>query len=79
MQGPFFVGSEVIMNKNSILTMSYLTNEQILKLLQDAQAFSCSQKDWQLSKPRLVANLFLSQALELIIPLPAPNIKSAAK
>lgn len=54
----FFCEMEDAMNKNSILTMSQLSNEEIMKLLQDAQAFSCSQADWQLSKPRLVANLF---------------------
>ncbi len=56
--GTFFCEMEETMNKNSILTMSQLSNEEIMKLLQDAEAFSCSQKDWQLSRPRLVANLF---------------------
>jgi len=46
------------MNSKSILTMNQLSVDEIMGILDDAMAFSCSQKDWQLSKPRLVANLF---------------------
>lgn len=46
------------MNQNSILTMNQLSVEEIMSILDDAMAFSSSFKDWQLSKPRLVANLF---------------------
>lgn len=46
------------MNQNSILTMNYLSINEIMSILDDAMSFSCSHKDWQLSKPRLVANLF---------------------
>lgn len=46
------------MNSKSILTMNQLSVDEIMGILKDAMAFSCSQKDWQLSKPRLVANLF---------------------
>lgn len=46
------------MNKNSILTMNYLSVDEIMSILNDAMSFSCSHKDWQLSKPRLIANLF---------------------
>lgn len=46
------------MNQNSILTMNYLSVDEIMSILDDAMSFSCSHKDWQLSKPRLVANLF---------------------
>ena len=46
------------MNSKSILTMNPLSVDEIMGILDDAMAFSCSQKDWQLSKPRLVANLF---------------------
>lgn len=46
------------MNKNSILTMNYLSVDEIMSILDDAMSFSCSHKDWQLSKPRLIANLF---------------------
>ena len=46
------------MNQKSILTMNQLSVDEIMSILNDAMAFSCSHKDWQLSKPRLVANLF---------------------
>ncbi len=46
------------MNKNSILTMNQLSVDEIMSLLDDAMRFSCSHKDWQLSRPRLIANLF---------------------
>lgn len=46
------------MNQNSILTMNYLSVDEIMSILNDAMSFSCSHKDWQLSKPRLIANLF---------------------
>ena len=46
------------MNQKSILTMNQLSVDEIMGILDDANAFSCSQKDWQLSKPRLIANLF---------------------
>lgn len=46
------------MNSKSILTMNQLSVDEIMGILNDAMAFSCSQKDWQLTKPRLVANLF---------------------
>lgn len=46
------------MNQKSILTMNQLSVDEIMSILNDALAFSCSQKDWQLSKSRLVANLF---------------------
>lgn len=46
------------MNSKSILTMNQLSVDEIMGILDDAMAFSCSQKDWQLSRPRLVANLF---------------------
>ncbi len=46
------------MNPNNILTMNDLSVNEIMDILHDAMAFSCSYKDWQLSKPRLIANLF---------------------
>lgn len=46
------------MNSKSILTMSQLSVDEIMCILNDAMSFSSSQKDWQLSKPRLIANLF---------------------
>lgn len=46
------------MNSNNILTMNDLSVNDIMKILHDAMLFSNSQKDWQLSKSRLVANLF---------------------
>ncbi len=46
------------MNQRSILTMNQLSVDEIMSILNDAMAFSCSRKDWQLSKSRLVANLF---------------------
>lgn len=49
---------EVYMNKHSLLKICDLTKEEIFHILQDANAFSCLQKDWQLPKRALVANLF---------------------
>lgn len=46
------------MNKRSILSMNALSIDEIMSILHDADEFSCSRKDWQLSRPRLVANLF---------------------
>lgn len=46
------------MNQKSVLTMNQLSVDEIMGILNDAMEFSCSQKDWQLSKPRLIANLF---------------------
>ncbi|MEG0737331.1 MAG: aspartate carbamoyltransferase catalytic subunit, partial [Longicatena sp.] len=46
------------MNKDSLLKICDLTKEEIFHILHDANAFSCSHKDWQLPKRALVANLF---------------------
>lgn len=46
------------MNKNSLLRICDLTCEEIYEILHDAQAFSCSQSDWQFPRRTLVANLF---------------------
>lgn len=46
------------MNKNSLLKINDLTKEEIFHILQDANGFSCSYKDWQLPQRRLIANLF---------------------
>ncbi|HAH93521.1 MAG TPA: aspartate carbamoyltransferase [Dielma fastidiosa] len=46
------------MNKNSLLTMSSLSEEEIIAILADALKFSKEYRDWQFSKPKLVANLF---------------------
>lgn len=46
------------MNKNSLLRICDLTCDEIYEILHDAQAFSCSQSDWQLPRRTLVANLF---------------------
>ena len=46
------------MNKNSLLTMSALSTQEILAILDDAKKFAELYKDWQFSKPKLVANLF---------------------
>ncbi|OCN04371.1 aspartate carbamoyltransferase [Erysipelotrichaceae bacterium MTC7] len=42
----------------SLLTMSDLSNKDIINILHDAKQFSSSRKDWHLSKSYLVANLF---------------------
>lgn len=46
------------MNKNSLLKINDLTKEEIFHILHDANAFSCSHKDWQLPQRKLIANLF---------------------
>ncbi|MBB5182586.1 aspartate carbamoyltransferase catalytic subunit [Catenisphaera adipataccumulans] len=47
------------MNKNSLLTMNDLSNEDIFSILNDARLFNSSYKGWQLPMPQaLVANLF---------------------
>ncbi len=46
------------MNQRSILTMDLLSVDEMMSILNDAVSFSSSHKDWQLSKPRLIANLF---------------------
>lgn len=46
------------MNQNSVLSMNYLSVDEIMSILNDAMSFSSSHQDWQLSKPRLIANLF---------------------
>ncbi len=46
------------MNQRSVLTMNYLSVDEIMSILNDAMSFSSSHQDWQLSKPRLIANLF---------------------
>lgn len=57
------------MNEHSLLRIRDLSKEEIFDILQDAMAFSCSQSDWQFPNKVLIANLFLSQAREHIIPL----------
>ena len=46
------------MNKNSLLSMSDLSVNEITSILEDAYQFSKTYRDWQFSKPKLVANLF---------------------
>ncbi len=46
------------MNQKSILTMNALSTKEIMSILDDAMLFSSSKKDWQLKRPRLIANLF---------------------
>ena len=46
------------MNKNSLLRICDLTKEEIFDILHDAEAFSCSQSDWQFPRRTLIANLF---------------------
>lgn len=46
------------MNKNSILRISDLSIDTINQILKDSKKFSRDFKDWQLSKSRLIANLF---------------------
>ncbi len=61
------------MNKNSLLTMSSLSEEEIIAILADALKFSKEYRDWQFSKPKLVANLFLNQVPVPTIHLPVLN------
>lgn len=42
----------------SLLTMSDLSNKDIINILHDAKKFSTSHKDWHFTKSYLVANLF---------------------
>ncbi|MEG0361106.1 MAG: aspartate carbamoyltransferase catalytic subunit [Longicatena sp.] len=46
------------MNTNSLLKICDLTKEDIFNILHDALSFSSSQKDWQVPKRTLIANLF---------------------
>lgn len=46
------------MNKKSLLRISDLTKSEIFGILEDAQAFASTYKDWQLPDRKLVANLF---------------------
>ena len=46
------------MNKNSLLRIRDLTKEDIFSILHEAEAFSCSQADWQFPRRTLIANLF---------------------
>ena len=62
------------MNTKSLFKISDLTKEEIFEILHDANAFSCSHKDWQLPERKLVANLFLNRAPERIFPLPVRSI-----
>lgn len=66
------------MNQDSLLRIRDLTKDEIMGILKDAQLFGVSHKDWQLPQRKLVANLFLSRAPVLIIPLPQLNISWAA-
>lgn len=50
------------MNPYSLLRMRDLTTEEINRILDDAQAFSFSQTDWQLPKRTLIANLFFENS-----------------
>lgn len=47
----------MFMSKN-LLRIADLTKDEILGILNDAQAFASTQKDWQLPERKLVANLF---------------------
>lgn len=46
------------MNKQSLLRISDLDKDELFRILEDAQAFASTQKDWQLPERKLVANLF---------------------
>lgn len=46
------------MKKQSLLRISDLTKDEIFRILEDAQAFASTHKDWQLPEHKLVANLF---------------------
>lgn len=46
------------MKKQSLLRISDLTKDEIFRILEDAQAFASTHKDWQLPERKLVANLF---------------------
>lgn len=48
---------QLFMNKN-LLRIADLTKEEIYGILDDAQAFASTQKDWQFPERKLVANLF---------------------
>lgn len=50
------------MLKKSILTMNDLTIDDVNLILTDALLFSNSFKDWQLSRKRLIANLFFESS-----------------
>ena len=66
------------MNQNSLLRIRDLSKEEIMGILKDAQLFGVSHKDWQLPERKLIANLFLNRAPELISPSHLPSISLAA-
>lgn len=46
------------MNKNSLFRIRDLSKEELMGILEDAQLFDVTNKDWQLPEGKLVANLF---------------------
>jgi len=51
-----------IMHPKSLLTIDSLNKLDIIKILNDAYAFSSQYKDWLLKSPALVANLFFENS-----------------
>lgn len=67
------------MNKNSLLRISDLSKDEIFAILHDAQAFSCSQKDWQFPKRTLVANLFFEPSTRTHFSFASAELQLGAK
>lgn len=50
------------MNSHSLLRIKDLSIEEIYSILDDAEAFSFTHKDWQLPQRKLIANLFFENS-----------------
>ena len=67
------------MNQNSLLRISDLTKEELLDILNDAHAFSCSHRDWQLPDRTLIANLFFEPSTRTHYSFASAELQLGAK
>lgn len=67
------------MNKNSLLRICDLTKEDIMDILHDAEAFSCSQSDWQFPRRTLIANLFFEPSTRTHFSFASAELQLGAK
>lgn len=67
------------MNKNSLLRICDLTKEELIDILNDAHAFSCSHSDWQLPDRTLIANLFFEPSTRTHYSFASAELQLGAK
>ncbi len=67
------------MNKNSLLRIGDLSKEDIMSILHDAEAFSCSQSDWQFPRRTLIANLFFEPSTRTHFSFASAELQLGAK